>query len=57
MWLSLVILVALCAVGKPEENTTQGPAKEEKIIVARGKLMVSIFIENVCAYVMLQNDV
>ncbi|KAI5088144.1 selenoprotein E precursor [Silurus meridionalis] len=40
MWFSLLVLLALCATGKTEENTTQTPAVKEKLIIARGKLFI-----------------
>lgn len=44
MWLSLLVLLPLCAVGKTEENTTQSPAGKETLSIARGKLIVSSFM-------------
>lgn len=52
----MMILLALCATGKTEENTTQSPAGEEKLIIARGKLIVSSFIENLDSFVVMSQN-
>ncbi|TSU24197.1 Selenoprotein M [Bagarius yarrelli] len=39
MWLSVLVLVALCAIGNPEKNITQSGAGEEKLVIARGKVI------------------
>ncbi|KAI4871739.1 hypothetical protein NFI96_029190 [Prochilodus magdalenae] len=39
MWLSLLALLTFCAAGKAAQNTSETPAEQEKLIIARGKLM------------------
>ncbi|KAL6465221.1 hypothetical protein MHYP_G00253540 [Metynnis hypsauchen] len=39
MWLSLLALLTLCATGKVAENTSETPVGQEKLIIARGKLL------------------
>jgi len=42
MWLTLAALLTLCATGRSAENSSESSAVEEKLLIARGKLMVSV---------------
>ncbi|KAK7172651.1 hypothetical protein R3I93_002688 [Phoxinus phoxinus] len=39
MWLTLAALLTLCATGRSAENSSESRAVEEKLLIARGKLM------------------
>ncbi|CAM4545935.1 unnamed protein product [Leuciscus chuanchicus] len=39
MWLTLAALLTLCATGRSAENSSESSAVEEKLLIARGKLM------------------
>lgn len=41
MWLTLAALLTLCATGRSAENVSESSAEKEKLVIARGKLMVS----------------
>ncbi len=41
MCLTLLALLTLCAVGRSAENVSESSAEKEKLVIARGKFMVS----------------
>ncbi|RXN08508.1 seleno M-like protein [Labeo rohita] len=40
MWLTLVALLTLCATGRTAENVSESSIEKEKLVIARGKMLV-----------------